>query len=115
MTLFIEVSEIADGWEALVKKIVENGKEVHDERGSLTLELLNTVVTIKKPTGYLNDLKAIRIPEGCFWAGERLKEYSNQFLSKDRQGFVYTYGNRLRAHFEGIDQVQEAIERLKKL
>ena len=113
MTLFIEASEIADGWEILVKNIVESGKEVNDERGSLTLELLNTIVTIKKPMGYLNDLKAIRIPKGCFWAGERLKEYSDQFLSKDKQGFVYTYGNRLRKHFEGIDQVQVAIDRLK--
>lgn len=113
MTLFIEASEIADGWEILVRKIVENGEEVHDERGSLTLELLNTVVTIENPMGYLNDLKAIRIPRGCFWAGERLKKYSEQFLSKDRQGFVYTYGNRLRKHFEGIDQIQGVIGRLK--
>jgi thymidylate synthase len=113
MAFLIEEDEIADGWETLVNKIVEDGKEIKDERGSLTLELLNTIVTIKNPTGYLKDLKSIRIPEGCFWAGERLKEYSEQFLSKDKQGFVYTYGNRLRKHFENIDQIQEAVERLK--
>lgn len=127
MAELIRVSEIADGWETLVKKIMEDGIEIKDERGSLTRELLNVMVTIEKPLGktpsdnfYLNNLqdklmgiKNIRVPEGYFWSGEKLEKYSQQFISNDKQGFVYTYGNRLRAHFAGIDQIQEAINRLK--
>lgn len=127
MAILIEVSEIADGWEKLVKKIMEEGAEIKDERGSLTKELLNVMVSIKNPLGksqsnnfYLNNLndklasiKDIRVPEGYFWSGDKLEIYSEQFISADLQGFVYTYGNRLRAHFNDVDQIQEAIDRLK--
>lgn len=122
MAFLIEVDEIADGWEILVRKIMEEGQEIKDERGSLTRELLNIMVNIKNPLGKMSDyylsnmarLKNIRIPEGYFWSGEKLEIYSQQFLSKERQGFIYTYGNRLREHFQGVDQIQEAIQRLKK-
>ena len=121
MSFQIEVNQIADGWETLVKKIMEEGKEINDERGSLTKEVLNTLVTIRDPLGKKrsknndeNDMfEDIKIPTGYFWRGEKLKIYSEQFISDDKQGFVYTYGNRLRAHFEGIDQIQVAIDRLK--
>lgn len=127
MAILIEVSEIAEGWEKLVKKIMEEGAEIKDERGSLTKELLNVMVSIKNPLGksqsnnfYLNNLndklasiKDIRVPEGYFWSGDKLEIYSEQFISADLQGFVYTYGNRLRAHFNDVDQIQEAIDRLK--
>lgn len=121
MSFQIEVNQIADGWETLVKKIMEEGKDINDERGSLTKEVLNTLVTIRDPLGKKrsknndeNDMfEDIRIPTGYFWKGEKLKIYSEQFISDDKQGFVYTYGNRLRAHFEGIDQIQVAIDRLK--
>ena len=121
MSFQIEVNQIADGWVTLVKKIMEEGKEINDERGSLTKEVLNTLVTIRDPLGKQksknNDetdmFEDIKIPTGYFWRGEKLKIYSEQFISDDKQGFVYTYGNRLRAHFEGIDQIQVAIDRLK--
>lgn len=122
MAFLIEAEEIADGWMELVKKIMQEGKEIKDERGSLTKELLNVMVNIRKPLGksiseyYLSNLTTIqniKVPEGYFWSGEKLEIYSQQFLSKDLQGFVYTYGNRLRKHFQGIDQIGKAIERLK--
>lgn len=127
MAELIEVSEIAEGWETLVRKIMKEGADIRDERGSLTKEILNVMVSIKNPLGksksenfYLNSLtdklagiKDIRVPEGYFWNGEKLEKYSEQFISSDIQGFVYTYGNRLRAHFSDVDQIQEAIDRLK--
>jgi thymidylate synthase len=122
MAFLIEAEEIADGWKELVTKIMQEGREIKDERGSLTKELLNIMVNIHKPLGknlsdyYLGNLTSIqniKVPEGYFWSGEKLEMYSEQFLSKDLQGFIYTYGNRLRKHFQGIDQIQEAIERLK--
>jgi thymidylate synthase len=106
MVLMIKAPTIKSGWESLVKRIMQRGAEIKDERGSLTLELLNTVVTVKKPL-------ELEIPEGYFWSGEKLDIYAKQFLSDDQQGFIYTYGNRLRKHFQGIDQIAEAIRRLK--
>ncbi len=101
----IKVPTIKTGWESLVKRIMNTGVEIKDERGSITKEILNTIVNVKNP---LNT----ESPKGYFWTGEKLDKYSEQFLSSDKQGFIYTYGNRLRAHFDGIDQIQEAIERL---
>ncbi len=101
----IKVPTIKTGWESLVKRIMNNGVEITDERGSVTKEILNTIVNVKNPL----DTES---PKGYFWTGEKLDKYSKQFLSNDKQGFIYTYGNRLRAHFDGIDQIREAIERL---
>jgi thymidylate synthase len=106
MAILIKTTTIKNGWEALVKRVMEKGAEIKDERGSLTLEIRNTVVNIKRPL-------ELEIPKGYFWSGEKLEIYAEQFLSDDKQGFVYTYGNRLRGHFEGIDQIGEAIQRLK--
>lgn len=106
MAILIKATNIKFGWETLVKRIMQKGSEIKDERGSVTLELRNTVVEVKKP------LK-LEIPKGYFWSGEKLEMYAQQFLSDDKQGFVYTYGNRLREHFDGIDQIGEAIRRLK--
>lgn len=105
MVLMLKVPTIKTGWESLVKRIMKDGVEITDERGSITKEILNTMVNIKNPM----DSES---PKGYFWTGEKLDKYSEQFLSSDKQGFIYTYGNRLRAHFDGIDQIQEAIERL---
>jgi len=124
MAILIETGEIADGWEKLVKMIITDGEEVNDERGSLTKEILNVIVSIKEPLGTnsndffniqskFSDILDIRVPEGYFWSGDKLKTYSEQFISKDKQGFVYTYGNRLRSHFSKTDQIKEAIQRLK--
>jgi thymidylate synthase len=105
MVLMLKVPTIKTGWESLVKRIMKDGVVITDERGSVTKEILNTMVNIKNPID-------IESPKGYFWTGEKLDKYSKQFLSSDKQGFIYTYGNRLRAHFDGIDQIQEAIERL---
>ena len=106
MAILIKTPTIKSGWETLVKRVMEKGAEIKDERGSLTLEIRNTVVNIKRPL-------ELEIPKGYFWSCEKLEIYAEQFLSDDKQGFVYTYGNRLRGHFEGIDQIGEAIRRLK--
>ncbi|OWT32358.1 thymidylate synthase [Methanobrevibacter sp. 87.7] len=136
MVYVVENDDIADCWEDLVKLIYSKGHFVNDERGSLTKELLNVVTRIKTPLGkqsngffglgkeYVN-IENIKIPEGYFWAGDRVKTYAEQFLSRDNPGFVYTYGSRLRNYevyppnekdeegYTGIDQIKVAIDRLK--
>lgn len=111
----ITANEIKDGWQKLIKKILKEGKLITDERGSKTLEILNAIVEIQNPfkPNFYQINEEIEAPKGYFWSGEKLKEYANQFLTPDRQGFIYTYGNRLRGHFN-VDQVKEAIKRLKK-
>jgi thymidylate synthase len=42
-----------------------------------------------------NPLK-LDIPPGYFWSGENSEYYSEQFLSDDKKGFIYTTANRLR-------------------
>lgn len=122
MAKLFKATDIADGWEQIVKHIVKEGELVHDERGSLTREVLNVLTRIEDPfdmkgINFVGDkaasIRNIRIPKGYFWEGDKLEVYSQQFISDDKQGFVYTYGNRLRKHFEGIDQIGVAIERLK--
>ncbi|MDR2873295.1 MAG: thymidylate synthase [Methanobrevibacter sp.] len=123
MATLIEVDEIVDGWEQLVKKIMSEGHNISDERGSLTKEIMNVLVQVKKPLGknstdFFNikssDILNIKVPKDYFWKGDKLKTYSEQFLSKDKKGFIYTYGNRLRDHFNHTDQITEAINRLNQ-
>ena len=88
MATLIRVPTIKKGWETLVKRIMKDGVEIKDERGSVTKEILNAVLNVQNPL----DTEA---PKGYFWTGEKLDKYSEQFLSSDKQGFIYTYGNRL--------------------
>ena len=124
MVTHIKGNDIADCWEKIVVNIVNNGHYVNDERGSLTKECLNIVTEIKDPFSVggkdffgmgdaLEKLENIRIPKGYFWEGDKLQTYADQFISPENPGFVYTYGNRLRAHFDKVDQIQESITRLK--
>ena len=92
MVLMLKVPTIKTGWESLVKRIMKDGVEIKDERGSITKEILNTMVNIKNPMNSES-------PKGYFWTGEKLDKYSEQFLSNDKQGFIYTYGNRLQSSF----------------
>jgi thymidylate synthase len=103
--LFIEAKDIEDAWHQLLVEVWETGWKVNDERGSLTLERLNSFVVIKNP-------KRI-IPRGCSFSEAMILEYENQLLNPDKGTFVYTYGNRLRAAF-GLDQIVEAIKHLNE-
>ena len=47
MALMSKVPTIKNGWETLVKRIMKDGVEITDERGSVTKEILNTMVNIK--------------------------------------------------------------------
>ena len=91
MVLMLKVPTIKNGWESLVKRIMKDGVEITDERGSVTKEILNTMVNIKNPM----DSES---PKGYFWTGEKLDKYSEQFLSSDKQGFIYTYGTVSYTH-----------------
>ncbi|MBE6487206.1 MAG: thymidylate synthase [Methanosphaera stadtmanae] len=105
MAKFIRTSTIAQAWLTCVKKIMQEGREVTDERGTLTKELQNVMIEITNPS---DDT----IPECSPWHDDRLETYKKELLDPDNsQGFVYTYGNRLREYFE-VDQLEKCIEKL---
>ena len=105
MAKFIRTNSISQAWLTCVKKIMQEGHEVTDERGSLTKELQNVILEITNP----NDNT---IPECSPWHDDRLETYKKELLDPDNeQGFVYTYGNRLRQYFK-IDQIDTCIEKL---
>ena len=114
----VEDESILKTYLKLVKKVYDKGKEVDDERGSTTTELLDVVATIQDPVGenyfHINPpiYEIVATPKGSIWNGEKLEKYCKEFTSPDKKGFIYTYGNRYREWFD-VDQIACAIERLK--
>lgn len=109
---------ISEVYVRLVNHVLEYGSHVTDERGQDTLECTNMVAEVYNPVSYSCGLslpvyKCVKPPVNCFWTGERLMKYCWEFFDSDRRGFVYTYGNRLRRWFSGIDQIDESIGRLR--
>lgn len=98
-------------WPILVRKVLNNGEEVLDERGSKTKELTNVLVEITEP-------ESSEVPQGYPFSGQMIEQYEDQLLNPDKGGFVYTYGNRLRAYGDYLtgpyDQIESATKRLKK-
>ena len=101
---------IDEAYLKLVEYVLINGEIVHDERGTDTLECMNLVMHIKNPIKkpYARE----KIPKGCVWNKDRLKEYSKQLLTPINHGFIYTYGERLRSN-HNVDQLNGVINRLK--
>jgi thymidylate synthase len=94
---------------------MREGREIVDQRESTTKEVLNMVWTVEKP-------EASVIPEGFPLGREAVNAYKDQLLNPDRQGFVYTYGNRLRNYMafspsdaeENEKRFQKTLEKKKK-
>jgi thymidylate synthase len=111
----IKATEIDEAYLELVNKVLNEGEMVRDERGHKTLELMNIITEVIQPIPYspvdLPIYELINPPFNTFWKGERLEKYCKELVSPERNGFIYTYGNRYRDWF-GVDQIQEAITRL---
>lgn len=111
-----------DVWKEAIRALLTFGEMIEDERGSKVCELPNISLVTMNP-------KKSKIPDGYPLKENALLKYENAMLDKESHGFVYTYGNRLRKFFqrpkwdpvrqatiyvEDVDQIQEAINRLKK-
>lgn len=105
-----------DNWKNVVKDILIYGNLVEDERGQNTKELQNVVIKTTKPL-------TSRVPDEFPLKENALERYENEMVKPTLDGFVYTYGNRLRYHFSGaiapiggrvqkVDQLAETIVRL---
>lgn len=108
----IRASSIKEAYLTAVNTVLRNGYSVKDERGSNTKEVLNLAISILFPEGGTSDLNPFKdIPLDSVWNCERLHKYSEEFLSGDRKGFVYTYGERLFGF--DVNQIEECVKRLK--
>jgi len=113
---FIRGRTIADAWHRGLYLIWRQGQEICDERGTRIKELLSLQIVVEDP---YHDM----IPVEYSWNEERLEEYALQLQSGTNPGFEYTYGERLRAWSmpgeraplqpQPIDQIEQAIQRLK--
>jgi len=110
MAFFIKAKNAAEAWPKILRTIMDSGSSrTKDEWGSDTKEALNLVVNLREPSSQEG-----QIPVGYSWTKEKLEEYAKkEFLSSDKHGFEYTYGQRL-LDYGGINQVQEIINRLKR-
>ncbi len=102
----IKGKTLSDAWPKILDNIFRYGQEVEDERGQKTLEVLNLVWTV---TDSINSKR----PSECSMGPESMEVYIDEMIDSDQGKFVYTYGNRLQEHFEKVNQIQEAINRLK--
>lgn len=101
-----------------VKKILNEGKETYKDSEHHLIENLGNFYYIEDPLNLkfkakyqnmttkmmLDEIKAGKFDmEGCPIKSDALYEYVKSFESSDDQGFVYSYPNRILAHF-GVDQ-----------
>ena len=92
MAQFYKSGNIYDAWMKAVKTVLVSGKEISDERGSKTKEVLNLIIEI----GNISDMNR----QHSYWKGEKLDDYCNQLMDRKDKGFSYDYGNRFRGYFQ---------------
>ncbi len=93
-------------WRRAVTEVKVRGERVERERGPV--RELRGLIAHLHPRGE----DAFTVPEDYPMDEGAVREYENQLLDPERHGFEYTYGNRLRRHFN-VDQVRRLIERLR--
>jgi len=124
----IQVKTISSAYPLLIEAIMSAGRDVEDERGYLTKELLNVQAHITEPNkggmpkGYQ--------PEGWIKSDEELNEYLEKYVQTyfTKKSVVvyekrkielkeadvsYTYGDRL-TNYHGLNQLEVAVEAVKK-
>ena len=111
-----------------VKKILNQGKETYKDSNHHLKESLGNFYVIDDPLNLkfvakyqhmttdmmLNEIKSGKYDiEGCPIKSDALYEYVKSFENSDDQGFVYTYPNRILAHFD-VDQFEVMKKRMLK-
>lgn len=108
-------NSIKETWLSALYEVYTKGQTLIDERNSKTKELINLSMTTIYPFGFNDflgkDLRSVEIPNGFPFKIEAQHKYAEQLLNPDLQGFVYTYGNRLREYFK-TDQIENIINRI---
>jgi len=104
--MYIKARTIDSAWGRILSALWDS-PSFKSQRGE-TKEIHNLLVRVTEPAEKMTC-------EGFLMGQDQLEEYSKQLLDPDKQGFEYTYGERLRAWGdEKIDQIGFVIEKLKK-
>lgn len=104
--------------DAEIKEIVGVHKYLKNPAINVLSDTLNMEIYPKDSNDYLKKIESGNYDiEGYPIRGVALAEYVKSINNKDKQGFVYTYPNRLQAHFINenglINQIEVAIKRLR--
>lgn len=109
----ITANSIDEAYESLVWVCKEQGNMIVDERNDTLYQVPFTSVQFnEKVHQRVGDLWSIDIPTGV--NPNLLKDYSQQLLDPNLNGFVYTYGNRFRKWFNDKDQFQYMLDKLRE-
>lgn len=105
--------------DAEIKEIVNVHKYLANPTINVLSNTLNMEITPKDSNDYLKNIESGNYDiEGYPIKGLALAEYVKSIHNKDKQGFVYTYPNRLQAHFinenDLINQIDVAVKRLSE-
>lgn len=127
MPVIISGEDLNEVYVKLLDKVIYEGDSLTDERGDEIREILNVVTNIRNPFGDndFNVIEPIKIIRGFPMGRDEFETYKKQFLNPVNQGFVYTYGERLRSYpiktgrIFGestifVDQIHEIIEKLNQ-
>ena len=108
MPTYLKAKSPQDGWIRVVRKIMDSGMIRVDERCSETKWHDNVMIHIADP---YTDRVSEKYP---FSEGVLKEKYSTQLLNPDRMDFDYTYGERLNAWGDEINQIDYVIAKLKE-
>lgn len=116
MPLLIEAKSIYEGWFKAVLAVLSHGSWTAKEDSKIleVEDLILHIEDLSKPTRHPEVLEKI----GCL-SPAQLETYVKQFMSPDKMGFTYTYGERLRAYAcprcgATFDQISFIKEKLSK-
>ena len=105
--------------DAEIKEIVGVHKYLENPTINVLSDTLNMEISPSDSNDYLKNIASGNYDiEGYPIKGIALAEYVKSVNNKDKQGFVYTYPNRLQAHFINesglINQIEVVVKRLSE-
>lgn len=105
--------------DAEIKEIVGVHKYLENPTINVLSDTLNMEIAPSDSNDYLKNIASGNYDiEGYPIKGVALAEYVKSINNKDKQGFVYTYPNRLQAHFINesglINQIEVVVKRLSE-
>lgn len=105
--------------DAEIKEIVGVHKYLENPTINVLSDTLNMEIYPKDSNDYLKNIESGNYDiEGYPIKGVALAEYVKSIHNKGKQGFIYTYPNRLQAHFINenglINQIDVAVKRLSE-
>jgi thymidylate synthase len=94
-------------WISALKAVRLEGQRFTDERGNLCTEMLNLVLTIEDAATTREPLEIMQ--KRKTWHYPSADDLERMITEPRRGSFAYTYGNRIHAYRNGIDQLNSFV------